>query len=197
MVLIRFHLVNFRTYNIFPCFDLHQDFLVHQYQFYFYRDSKHNVERFSWTHNFQFIDAFSTQNLLLFFNFLLVPLYNLRDWYGNIILFIYLILFFITIRTFVKFIFHSKFIEPSINTHIVKHCDGINMFSSSEFSHIRDSSIFWFISRLFGTSISISFCRDSKRKVERTQYFHFIDNFWTKIYHFFEYIILNLWKLLL
>ena len=31
-----------------------------------------------------------------------------------------------------KFIFHSKFIEPSINTYR-KHCDGINMFSSSEF----------------------------------------------------------------
>ena len=128
----------------------------------FHRDSKHNVERFSWPHNFQFIDTFSTQNLLLFFNLLLVPLYNLRNWYGNIILFIYLILFFITTRTFVKFIFHSKFIEPSINTHIVKHCDGINMFSSSEFSHTQHFSIFWFISRFFGTSISILFLQRFK-----------------------------------
>ena len=47
MVLICFHLVNFRTYKTFPFSDLHQDFLMHQHQFYFYRDSKHNVERFS------------------------------------------------------------------------------------------------------------------------------------------------------
>jgi len=119
-------------------------FLVHQYQFYFYRDSKHNVERFSWTHNFQFIDTFSTQNLLRFFNLLSVPLYNLRNWYGNIILFKFSYFFFITTRTFVRFIFHSKFIEPSINTHIVKHCDGINMFSSSDFLQIQHFFIFWF-----------------------------------------------------
>ena len=31
IVLIRFHRVDFHTHNIFPCFDLHQDFLVHQY----------------------------------------------------------------------------------------------------------------------------------------------------------------------
>ena len=177
MVLICFHLVNFRTHKTFPFSDLHQDILAHRYQFYFYRDSKHNVERFSWTHNFQFIDAFSTQNLLLFFNLLLVPLYNLRNWYGNIILFIYLILFFITTRTFVKFIFHSKFIEPSINTHIVKHCDGINMFSSSEFSHTQHFSIFWFISRFFGTSISILFLQRFKTQSRENTIFSFYWHF--------------------
>ena len=66
----------------------------------------------------------------------------------NLISFIYSIFFFITTRTFVRFIFHSKFIEPTINTHAISscsincNCDGINMFSSSEFSHIRDFSNF-------------------------------------------------------
>ena len=129
---------NFHIYKTFPFSDLYQDFLVRRYQFYFYRDSKHNVERFSWTHNFQFTDTFSTQNLLRFFYLLLVPLYNLRYWHGYIILFNFPISFFVAARTFVRYIFHSKFIVPSINTHIVKHCDGINMFSSSEF-HIYET----------------------------------------------------------
>ena len=88
-----------------------------------------------------------------------------------------LILFFITTRTFVKFIFHSKFIEPSINTHIVKHCDGINMFSSSEF-HIYETFPFSDLYQDFLVRrYQFYFYRDSKHKVERTQYFHFIDFF--------------------
>ena len=42
------------------------------------------------------------------------------------------------------------------------YCDGINMFSSGEFSHIRDFSIFWFISRFYDTSISILFLQRFK-----------------------------------
>ena len=66
MVLICFHLANFHIYESFPFSDLYQDFLVRRYQFYFYRASKYNVERFFWTQYFHFIDTFSTQNSLLF-----------------------------------------------------------------------------------------------------------------------------------
>jgi hypothetical protein len=130
-----------------------------------------------------------------FFNLFLVPLYNLRNWYGNIILFIYLILFFITTRTFVKFIFHSKFIEPSINTHIVKHCDGINMFSSSDFLQIQHFFIFWFISRYFGTSITILFLQRFKTQSREIFLKNSIVNllilFQRRIYHYFEHITFN------
>ena len=107
----------------------------------------------------------------------------------NLILFIYSIFFFITTRTFVRFIFHSKFIEPTINTHAISscsincNCDGINMFSSSEFSHIRDFSNFWFKSRFLVHQYQFYFYRDSKHNVERfswTHNFQFIDTFSTQ-----------------
>ena len=139
MVLICFHLVNFRTHNTFLFSDLYQDFLVRRYQFYFYRDSKRKVER---TQYFHFIDTFSTQNSLLFsiFSWFLYTT-SVIDRLHNIIIYVFHSLLYYN-QDICEIYFHSKFIEPSINTHIVKHCDGINMFSSSEFLHIRDFSIF-------------------------------------------------------
>ena len=94
-----------------------------------------------------------------------------------------------------RFIFHSKFIVPSINTHIVKHCDGINMFSSSEFSHTQHFSIFWFISRFFGTSITILFLQRFKTQCREIFLKHSIVNllilFQRRIYHYFEHITFN------
>ena len=92
----------------------------------------------------------------------------------NLISFIYSIFFFITTRTFVRFIFHSKFIEPTINTHAISscsincNCDGINMFSSSENFHTYKTFPFSDLYQdILAHRYRFYFYRDSKHNVER------------------------------
>ena len=74
---------------------------------------------------------------------------------------------------------------------IAKNCDDINMFSSSGFARIQHFSIFNFISRFFGASISILFYRaffeakvpffHSRRNGKKPCFFH------DEMYIFFDY----------
>jgi hypothetical protein len=130
------------------------------------------------------------RRIYYFFHFFSVPLYNLRYWHGYIILFNFPISFFVATRTFVRFIFHSKFIEPSINTHIVKHCDGINMFSSSENFHTYKTFPFSDLYQdILAHRYQFYFYRDSKRNVERFflkhNIFILLILFQHRIYYFF------------
>ena len=85
--------------------------------------------------------------------------------------------------------------QISINTYtcpfvslIAKHCEGINIFSCSEFSHIQHFSI---ISRFSVYQYQFYFYGYSKHNVERffwTQYFRYIDVLAKSIPYIFRYI---------